>query len=184
MVIIWALIPLLLITILGVSLADWEQPDYADKIKWVLARSKHLIPDCIPRYPDWIHGIGYFLILVAVAQIPIWALFMTLYYLCAPSKRVRIFQTYKFPPIFTRSTALSSISSFYCSLITPVSVSICTRLLLPTTICPLVNSLQCLLISLLICSYNLKQLSPVLTLFYPPPGIWCCAPHTRVGSWG
>jgi len=72
MVIIWALIPLLLITILGVSLADWEQPDYADKIK----------------YPDWIHGIGYFLILVAVAQIPIWALFMTLYYLCAPSKRV------------------------------------------------------------------------------------------------
>jgi len=72
MVIIWTLIPILLIIILGVSLANWEQPDYADKIK----------------YPDWIHGIGYFLILIAAAQIPIWALFMTLYYLCAPSKRV------------------------------------------------------------------------------------------------
>jgi len=72
MVIIWTLIPILLILILGVSLANWEQPDYADKIK----------------YPDWIHGIGYFLILIAAAQIPIWALFMTLYYLCAPSKRV------------------------------------------------------------------------------------------------
>ena len=42
---------------------------------------------CI-RYPDWIHGIGYFLILIAVAQIPIWALFKTLYYLCAPSLKV------------------------------------------------------------------------------------------------
>jgi solute carrier family 6 amino acid transporter-like protein 5/7/9/14 len=72
MVVIWTLIPILLILILGVSLANWEQPDYADKIK----------------YPDWIHGIGYFLILIAAAQIPIWALFMTLYYLCAPSKRV------------------------------------------------------------------------------------------------
>jgi len=72
MVIIWTLIPILLILIQSVSLANWEQPDYADKIK----------------YPDWIHGIGYFLILIAAAQIPIWALFMTLYYLCAPSKRV------------------------------------------------------------------------------------------------
>jgi len=72
MVVIWTLIPVLLIVILGVSLANWEQPDYANQIK----------------YPDWIHGIGYFLILIAAAQIPIWALFMTLYYLCAPSKRV------------------------------------------------------------------------------------------------
>jgi len=72
MVVIWTIIPILLIVIQGVSLANWEQPDYADTIK----------------YPDWIHAIGYFLILVAAAQIPIWALFMTLYYLCAPSKRV------------------------------------------------------------------------------------------------
>jgi len=72
MVVIWTIIPLLLMIILGLSLYSWEQPLYADKIK----------------YPDWIHGVGYFLILIAVAQIPIWALFMTLYYLCAPSKKV------------------------------------------------------------------------------------------------
>jgi len=72
MVIIWTIIPLLLMVILGVSLSNWKQPVYAGIIK----------------YPDWIHGIGYFLILIAVAQIPIWALFKTLYYLCAPSLKV------------------------------------------------------------------------------------------------
>ena len=34
MVIIWTLIPILLIIILGVSLANWEQPDYANEIKY------------------------------------------------------------------------------------------------------------------------------------------------------
>jgi len=72
MVVIWSIIPLLLMVILGVSLTNWKQPVYAGIIK----------------YPDWIHGIGYFLILIAVAQIPIWALFKTLYYLCAPSLKV------------------------------------------------------------------------------------------------
>jgi len=72
MVILWIIIPFLLIIILGVSLSEWEQPLYAGTIK----------------YPDWIHGIGYFLILIAVAQIPIWGLFMCLYYLCAPSKKL------------------------------------------------------------------------------------------------
>ena len=39
-------------------------------------------------YPEWVHGIGYFLILVAAAQFPIWAVLQMLYYLCHPKKRV------------------------------------------------------------------------------------------------
>ena len=40
-------------------------------------------------YPEWVHGIGYFLILVAAAQFPVWAVLQMLYYLCHPKKKVR-----------------------------------------------------------------------------------------------
>ena len=39
-------------------------------------------------YPEWVHGIGYFLILVAAAQFPVWAMLQMLYYLCHPKKKV------------------------------------------------------------------------------------------------
>jgi len=79
LIILWSLIPLLLILILGVSLSSWSQPDYGN-----------LKPDYLNiKYPDWIHGIGIALILVAAAQIPAWAIIYTIYYLCAPSKKLR-----------------------------------------------------------------------------------------------
>ena len=40
-------------------------------------------------YPEWVHGIGYFLILVAAAQFPVWAVLQMLYYLCHPKKKVK-----------------------------------------------------------------------------------------------
>jgi len=38
-------------------------------------------------YPEWAHGLGYFLVLIAAAQFPVWAMLMMLYYLCHPKKR-------------------------------------------------------------------------------------------------
>ena len=43
----------------------------------------------VVSYPEWVHGIGYFLILVAAAQFPVWAVLQMLYYLCHPKKKVR-----------------------------------------------------------------------------------------------
>lgn len=79
MVILWRLIPFLLCAILGISLSVWEQPTNGNCTEF---------PDACIKYPDWIHGIGILLVLIVVAQIPIWALITTLYYLCAPSKRI------------------------------------------------------------------------------------------------
>lgn len=79
LVILWTLIPILLIIILGVSLSVWEQPDFGN-----------LTPHYLNIwYPTYIHGIGIALILVAAAQIPVWALIISIYYLCAPSKKIR-----------------------------------------------------------------------------------------------
>merc|ERR1712109_147331 len=39
------------------------------------------------HYPEWAHGLGYFLILIAAAQFPVWAILLMLYYLCHPKKR-------------------------------------------------------------------------------------------------
>jgi len=78
---LWYLIPLFLITILVLSLITFEPPSFEKTI----------------LYPDWIHAIGYFLVMVAAAQFPIWAFFSTLYYLCHPAKKVRIFYSDKIP---------------------------------------------------------------------------------------
>jgi len=79
LILLWCLIPVLLILIQGVSLSQWAQPDYGN-----------LSPGYLnTKYPDWIHGIGVALILIAAAQIPVWALIYTIYYLCAPSKKLR-----------------------------------------------------------------------------------------------
>jgi len=71
LVTLWTLIPLLLMIITGLSLWKFEQPIYGGNI----------------NYPEWVHGIGYFLILVAAAQFPVWAVLQMLYYLCHPKKR-------------------------------------------------------------------------------------------------
>jgi len=80
MIILWRLIPFLLCAILGMSLSNWKPPTMGDCLT---------SPSTCIKYPDWIHGVGYFLILIVAAQIPIWAIIMTLYYLCAPSKNIR-----------------------------------------------------------------------------------------------
>lgn len=77
MVVLWRLVPFFLCIILGVSLSVWQQPTNGDCAE---------TPDTCIKYPDWIHGVGILLILIVVAQIPIWGLIMTCYYLCAPSK--------------------------------------------------------------------------------------------------
>jgi len=79
MIFLWCMIPVLLILIQGVSLSVWSKPDYGN-----------LSPSYLNIwYPDWVHGIGVALILIAAAQIPVWALIYTIYYLCAPSKKLR-----------------------------------------------------------------------------------------------
>ena len=76
MKILWALVPIFLALVVGASLWDFEDP-YAENSQGKIF------------YPDWVRAIGIFLILVVVAQIPVWMVITTLYYLCAPSKRIR-----------------------------------------------------------------------------------------------
>ena len=78
MVILWAIIPFLLALILGLSLYVWEQPTMGNCLE----------TSCI-HYPPWIHNIGIALIVVVVAQIPLWGVVTCLYYCCAPSKSIR-----------------------------------------------------------------------------------------------
>jgi len=73
---LWYIIPLLLITILVLSLITFNPPTFGTGQGAI-------------HYPDSIHAIGYFLVLVAAAQFPIWAFFSILYYLCHPAKRLR-----------------------------------------------------------------------------------------------
>jgi len=68
---LWYIIPILLILILVLSMLTFSPPTYADYI----------------HYPDWAHGIGYFLVAIAAAQFPVWAILQMLYYLCHPKKR-------------------------------------------------------------------------------------------------
>jgi len=78
MVILWAVIPFLLALILGLSLYVWEQPTMGNCLE----------ASCI-HYPPWVHNVGIALIVVVVAQIPLWGLVTCLYYCCAPSKSIR-----------------------------------------------------------------------------------------------
>ena len=73
--ILWVMVPILLTVILGLSLSQFSPPSNSDT-------------DGKLYFPDWIHGVGIFLILVVVAQIPFWALVTTIYYLVSPSKRI------------------------------------------------------------------------------------------------
>ena len=70
---LWYIIPILLILILILSMFTFSPPMYAGHI----------------HYPDWAHGVGYFLVAIAAAQFPVWAILQMLYYLCHPKKRVR-----------------------------------------------------------------------------------------------
>lgn len=73
---LWVVIPFLLSLILGFSLYSFEAP-----------KAKNSLGDVL--YPDWVHGIGIFLIIIVVVQIPLWGVIMPLYYLCSPSRRLR-----------------------------------------------------------------------------------------------
>ena len=75
---LWYIIPLFLITILVLSLITFNPSTFG-------------AGEGAVHYPDWVHAIGYFLVVVAAAQFPIWAFFSTLYYLCHPAKRVSFF---------------------------------------------------------------------------------------------
>jgi len=61
----WAAIPILLIIIFGISISFWKQPTYGDGA--VL-------------YPDWAHGVGWFLIVLAAIQIPLVATIVIIYH--------------------------------------------------------------------------------------------------------
>jgi len=66
----WIVIsPLLLIVILFAAIADWTKPSYGP----------------LP-YPDWAHGLGIFLTIVSVIQIPIWFIVMVVLYYKSSSK--------------------------------------------------------------------------------------------------
>ncbi len=73
--ILWVLDPILLSIVLGISLSAFNAPSTQDSVGKV-------------DYPLWIHGVGIFLILIVVAQIPFWAIVNTIYYLVSPSKRI------------------------------------------------------------------------------------------------
>jgi solute carrier family 6 amino acid transporter-like protein 5/7/9/14 len=73
---LWVIIPLLLALILGLSLYSFEAPHAKSSLGPIY-------------YPDYVAGIGYFLIVVVVAQVPLWGTVMACYYLCAPSKRIQ-----------------------------------------------------------------------------------------------
>lgn len=73
MKILWALIPIFLTVIVIISLVSWKKPKYQGVIS----------------YPEWAHGIGIFLVLITAAQVPIWAVIMSLWYAVAPSKQIR-----------------------------------------------------------------------------------------------
>ena len=73
--ILWVLCPILLSIVLGISLSAFNAPSTQDSEGKL-------------DYPLWIHGVGIFLILIVVAQIPFWAIVNTIYYLVSPSKRI------------------------------------------------------------------------------------------------
>ena len=78
LVALWYIIPLLLITILVLSMTTFT-PSTFDTIDGAI------------HFPDWVHAVGFFLVVVAAAQFPIWAFFSILYYLCHPAKRVSLY---------------------------------------------------------------------------------------------
>ena len=50
---LWALAPLFLVALLALLCYTWEPPNYANTIE----------------YPQWAHGVGWFLILVVAIQV-------------------------------------------------------------------------------------------------------------------
>jgi hypothetical protein len=60
----WAVTPALLITIFGISIYFWVKPSYGGVI----------------FYPDWAHGIGWFLTIIAAIQVPLIAVITIIYY--------------------------------------------------------------------------------------------------------
>ena len=60
----WAIIPVILIVIFGVTIYHWVPPTYGGVV----------------FYPDWAHGIGWFLTLIVALQIPLGALIALIYY--------------------------------------------------------------------------------------------------------
>jgi solute carrier family 6 amino acid transporter-like protein 5/7/9/14 len=75
LIFLWLVIPVLLCVILGVSLWSWEAPFYSD--------SKGAI-----NYPWYVHGIGIFLILIALLQIPLVGFAICVYYALSPTRRL------------------------------------------------------------------------------------------------
>ena len=78
LVALWYIIPLLLITILVLSMMTFNPSNFCTS-------------DGVIHYPDWVHAIGFFLVVVAAAQFPLWAFFSILYYLCHPARRVSLY---------------------------------------------------------------------------------------------
>ena len=74
--ILWVIIPLLLGLILGVSLYSFEAPHAESSLGSIY-------------YPDYVGGIGNFLIVIVVAQVPFWGLVMMLFYYFSPSRRLQ-----------------------------------------------------------------------------------------------
>ena len=75
LVFLWLVIPVLLCIILGVSLSAWKAPFYADSLGPI-------------QYPWYVHGIGIFLILIALLQIPLVGFIVCVYYVVSPSRRL------------------------------------------------------------------------------------------------
>jgi len=65
--VLWTVVcPLLLLVIFCLSLYFWEEPQYNGSIP----------------YPAWAHWVGWVLVGISAVQVPLWALLMSLAYLC------------------------------------------------------------------------------------------------------
>lgn len=53
----WSLIPILLIAIFAISIYFWEVPTYKSSVHGDI------------HYPEWAHGIGWFLVLIVALQV-------------------------------------------------------------------------------------------------------------------
>lgn len=60
----WSITPIILTAIFAITCVYWETPIYKGNV----------------HYPDWVHGVGWFLILVVALQIPLIGFIMVIYY--------------------------------------------------------------------------------------------------------
>merc|ERR1711935_847647 len=70
----WAITPLILTAIFAITCILWEKP-FTKEYSGTFSKDPLEV-----HYPDWVHGVGWFLILIVALQIPVIAFIMVIYY--------------------------------------------------------------------------------------------------------